>query len=163
MQRTGEGQEIDTKEAYARRICLFCVQMALTGILSGRTVIISLKTALPVVSHSVALFRRIFPCLLFEYVVESGSPGGLGILLPGTAFFPFRLLYAGYHLNRIHFEIGSKSVCCVNPSLDAYFNSAVPVFLLIISAKTWKKLPISKINIKSPFGGQSEIMGEKKR
>ncbi len=154
---------MDTKEAYARRICLFCVQMALTGILSGRTVIISLKTALPVVSYSVAFFRSIFPCCLFEYAVESGGLGGLGVLLPGTAVFPFRLPYAGYHLNRIHFEIGLKSVCCVNPSLDAYFNSAVPAFLFIISAKMWKKLPISKINIKSPFDGQSEIMEEKKR
>lgn len=84
-------------------------------------------------------------------------------MLTGTAFFPFRLPYAGYHLNRIHFEIGLKSVCCVNPSLDAYFNRAVPVFLLIISAEIWKKLPISKINIKSPIGGQSEIMVEKER
>lgn len=95
------------------------------GILSGLAVIIGLEAALPVIGHGIALFRNIFPYSLFEYAVETGGMGGLGILLPGTVSFPLRLPYAGYHLNWIHFEIGLKSVCCVNPSLDAYFNSAV--------------------------------------
>ncbi len=112
----------------------------LPGILSGLTVIIGLEAALPVISHGIAFLRGIFLHCLFEYTVETRGSGGMGILLPGTAFFPFRLPYAGYHLNRIHFEIGLKSVCCVNPSLDAYFNSVAALFSIIISAEKQGKI-----------------------
>ena len=112
----------------------------LPGILPGLTVIIGLEAALPVISHSVALLRSIFRYLLLQSVAESESFGGAGVRLSGTAPVSFRLRYAGYHLNRIHFEIGLNSVCCVNPSLDAYFKCAITVFLLIISAESLEKI-----------------------
>lgn len=111
----------------------------LPGILSGRAVIIGLETALPVISHSVAFLRSIFLHCLLKYAVENGSFGGLGILMPGTVFLSFRFPYAGYHLNRIHFEISLKSVCCVNPSLDAYFNSAVTIILIYCIGRNSRK------------------------
>ena len=95
------------------------------GILSGLAVIIGLEPAAPVIGHSIA-FRRL-ACLrcLFQRGGKRRDLGSLGLPLSGTLSFPSRLRHAGYHLNRIHFEIAlnSNSVCSVNPSLDVYFNS----------------------------------------
>ena len=128
------------EEAYAGCICLFCSQMKLSGILSGLAVIIGLETALPIISHGVAFCRSIFLYSLFKYGAENGSLGGLGIFLPGTAFLSLRFSYAGYLLNWIHFEIGLNSVCCVNPSLDAYFNSAVTCVLIYYFGRNTGKI-----------------------
>ena len=109
------------------------------GILPGLTVVIGLEAAAPVIGHSVAFLRNCFRCLLFQDTAESGRSGGLGVMSSGTAVFTSWPSYAGYHLNRIHFEIGLNSVCSFNPSLDAYFNSAV-IFSLIISAYSLEKI-----------------------
>ena len=142
----------DTKGADALRICPFCAftgrktslldsngREMLPGILSGLAVIIGLKMTLPVISHGIAFFRILFLHGLFQCHAEAGRPGAWGMLLPGTPVIPFQLRNSGNHLNRIHFEIGLQSVCCVNPSLDVYFNSA-EILLLIISAEYLGKI-----------------------
>ena len=91
------------------------------SILFGLAVIIGLEPAASVIGDSVALLWGVLPGSPFEGGGEYVGAGGAGLLLPGASLLPFRLRHAGYHLNRIHFEITLNSVCSVNPSLDVYF------------------------------------------
>lgn len=140
------------------------------GILFRLPVIIGLEPALPVIGHSVALFRAIFCRSLRESGMDSSGPGGLGIPLSGAVPVPSQLLYAGYHLNGVHFEIALNSVCCVNPSLDVYFNSVMLPFCKVYRRKSREILDfmedndqIYKINIKSTPAEESEKTEEIKR
>lgn len=102
--------------------------------------------------------------------MDSSGPGGLGIPLSGAVPVPSQLLYAGYHLNGVHFEIALNSVCCVNPSLDVYFNSVMLPFYKVYRRKSREILDfmedndqIYKINIKSTPAEESEKTEEIKR
>ena len=62
------------------------------------------------------------------------------MLLPRASVFPLQPWRPGYCLNGVHLEIVMNSVCCVDPSLDVYFNSAETLFLLNISAVSSEKI-----------------------
>ena len=87
----------------------------------------------------------------------------MGFLMPAPSRFPSQLWHVGDHLNGVHFETALKSVCSFNPSLDAYFNSVILPSYKIYRRIWWKKLLISKINIKSAHMGESEKTKEKEK
>lgn len=62
------------------------------------------------------------------------------MLLSRPPVFPSQPWRPGYCLNGVHLEIIMNSVCCVDPSLDVYFNSAEALFLLNISADSAGKI-----------------------
>ena len=94
------------------------------GILFWLVVIIGLKLAFAVICHNVTLCRTAVPYFFFQYIAKRNSLGLPALLLTGLSVFTSQFWHFGNHLNRIHSETALKSVCCVNPSLEAYFNSA---------------------------------------
>ena len=117
------------------------------GILFRPAVIIGLEPALPVIGHGVAFFRTILCRSLVAGGLERVGSGGLGVLLPGAFPVSFQLPCAGYHLNGVLFEIALNSVCCVNPSLDVYFNSVRSWFYKVYRPENREKLETVEDNV----------------
>ena len=118
---------------------------------------------MPVISHGAAFFLTVIINSRFQYETEGTGFGCPGITTTRVSIIPLWPGYTGNHLNRIHFEIVLNSVCCVNPSLDVYFNSADIASYTIYRQIDKAELPISKINIKSVHQEQSEKKRENKR
>ncbi len=104
------------------------------GILSGRAVIVGLKLAVHIVGHQINIFRTVHICGFVQYGTKGDGSGTSRLLLSRISVFPPQPWCPGYCLNGVHLEIVLNSVCCVDPSLDVYFNSAETLFLLDISA-----------------------------
>ncbi len=85
----------------------------------------SLKSAVPVISHGIAVVRNFRFLDFVQQNVEESFLGPFLFLMFRIPFFLFQPGHTDNHLNRVHFEIvlNAKSVCSVNPSLDVYFNS----------------------------------------
>lgn len=98
-------------------------------ILFGRTVIIGLELTVRGISHQIDFLRTVRSRLVQQGAEGRGS-GIAGTLLSAASVFPPELGHPGNRLNRIHLEIVLNSVCCVDPSLDVYFNSAATLLLI---------------------------------
>ena len=97
------------------------------GIFSGRLIKESLKSAAGVVSDGAAVNNglTLIQCS-FQSHCKGSRFGRTGVALLRVTVFALCFRSPRYYLNPIHLEI-RKSVCCVNPSLTAYFNSVIPV------------------------------------
>ena len=95
----------------------------------GRTVIIGLELTVRGISHQIDFLRTVRSRLVQQGAEGRGS-GIAGTLLSAASVFPPELGHPGNRLNRIHLEIVLNSVCCVDPSLDVYFNSAATLLLI---------------------------------
>lgn len=93
-----------------------------------------LKSAVPVISHGIAVIRRFRFRGFVQQNMEKRIWRFSGSLWFGFPFFFFQPGHTDNHLNRVHFEIGLKfnSVCSFNPSLDVYFNSVNIFYILYI-------------------------------
>ena len=109
----------------------------LKGIFPGGLIKVGLQRFISVVGDSIAIYWLVLCYRLLQYSCKSNLLGSFGLLLSGTAILSPCSGSHGNYLNRIHFEIGN-SVCCVNPSFSAYFNSVICSFVYnigIISLK----------------------------
>lgn len=109
--------------------CLSSVCVYSECILFGRTVIIGLELTVRGISHQIDFLRTVRSRLVQQGAEGRGS-GIAGTLLSAASVFPPELGHPGNRLNRIHLEIVLNSVCCVDPSLDVYFNSAATLLLI---------------------------------
>lgn len=114
------------KHRHAKRACAperkrtpFC---RLEGIFPGRLIRESLKLTACVIGNGIAVNGATLIHCFFQSQLKSGRPGSIGFTLPRVAVFALCFRSLGNYLNPVHFEI-RNSVCCVNPSLAAFFNS----------------------------------------
>lgn len=99
------------------------------GIFPGRLIEESLEFTACVVSDGIAVDGLALIQCSFQSRRKGSRSGRIGIARLRAAFFPLCLRSLRNYLNPVHLEI-RKFVCCVNPSLAAYFNSA---FLVLMS------------------------------
>ena len=99
------------------------------GIFPGRLIEESLELTVCVVSNGIAVSGLALVQCFFQSHCKGSRSGRMGITRLRAAFFPLCLRSLRNYLNPVHLEI-RKFVCCVNPSLAAYFNGA---FLVLMS------------------------------
>ena len=105
------------------------------GVFSGNVIGVCLQLSVCSVGHHKAVCRTGLLNGVIQKDFKSCGFGGRWTALSGSSVFPFQLWHRCNHLNRVHLEIALQSVCCVNPSLDVYFNSVYSVLSIILSAK----------------------------
>lgn len=99
------------------------------GIFPGRLIEESLEFTACVVSDGIAVNGLALIQCSFQSRRKGSRSGRIGIARLRAAFFPLCLRGLRNYLNPVHLEI-RKSVCCVNPSLAAYFT--VPIWYLCL-------------------------------
>ncbi len=100
----------------------------LKGIFPGGPIEIGLQRFVCVIGDSITIHWLFLCYRLLQCSCKSNRLGSFGLPLSGTVVLSPCSGHHGNYLNRIHLEIGN-SVCCVNPSFTAYFNSVLCSFV----------------------------------
>lgn len=110
------------------------------SVFSGNMIGICPQLSVGGVGHRMTVGRAGLLNGIVQKKLESRSFGGGRTTLTVLSVLAFQIRHCRHHLNRVHLEIALQSVCCVDPSLDVYFNSVCSVLSIIISAKLLKNL-----------------------